>query len=396
MDRFWSWLPEILAACLSLAALGLLVRAARGSRAGWAARAGLCVLAAWVVAGLLLTPLRATRWWPGWSWLEWLRGGAPLAASGAIAALALQAVWRRTARYNPRRRALLRAATGALASGPPAAFAFGIVLERLNIRGVEADLPAPDLPADLVGLRIVQLTDIHLGPFLSERELARAVALANEFRPHLAVVTGDLISARRGPLEACLRALAGLRADAGVLGCHGNHEIYAGVEALTTRLGAQKGLDFLRNDFRLLRFGGAALNVVGVDYQRRGQRYLREAGKLVRRDAVNLLLSHNPDVFPVAADLGFQFILAGHTHGGQVNVEILGENLNVARFWTPYVYGLYRSPQAAIFVSRGLGTVGIPMRLGAPPEVVCVRLCRVASRAHRAAQAPEQNNSCDT
>ncbi|MGB9605203.1 MAG: metallophosphoesterase, partial [Bryobacteraceae bacterium] len=89
--------------------------------------------------------------------------------------------------------------------------------------------PVTGLPDDLEGLRIAQLTDIHLGPFLSERELARAVAMANEFRPHLAVVTGDLISARSGPLEACLRQLSRLKADAGILGCQGNHEIYAGI-----------------------------------------------------------------------------------------------------------------------------------------------------------------------
>lgn len=390
MDRFWSWLPDIFAASISVVALWLLAaRASTGSPGRQVLRAAIAI---WIAAGLLLTPLRATRWWPRWAWLEWLRGGAPLAASGVLVMLALRTMWRSSARYSPPRRAFLRTAAGVLASGPPAALAFGILGERLSIRGVEVDLPVPGLPADLDGLRIVQLTDIHLGPFLGERELAWAVDMANDFRAHLAVVTGDLISARRGPLEACLRELARLRAEAGVLGCHGNHEIYAGVEALATRLGAQKGLHFLRNECRLLRFGGAALNVAGVDYQRRGQPYLRGAANLVRPDAVNLLLSHNPDVFPVAARLGFACVLAGHTHGGQVNVEILGEHLNVARFWTPYVYGLYRSPRAAIFVSRGLGTVGIPLRLGAPPEVVCLRLRAVASRTRGA----ERNRSCDT
>jgi predicted MPP superfamily phosphohydrolase len=91
--------------------------------------------------------------------------------------------------------------------------------------------------------------------------------------------------------------------------------------------------------------------------------------------ATNSLLSHNPDVFPVAAAKGFDLTIAGHTHGGQINVEILNRDVNIARFFTPYVYGLYRKDRAAAFVTRGIGTIGIPSRLGAPPEVALLRLC---------------------
>ena len=88
------------------------------------------------------------------------------------------------------------------------------------------------------------------------------------------------------------------------------------------------------------------------------------------------LLSHNPDVFPVAVKKGFPLTIGGHTHGGQVRMEILGQDLNVARFFTPYVDGLYRLGDAAIFVSRGIGTIALPARLGAPPEVALLKLCR--------------------
>jgi predicted MPP superfamily phosphohydrolase len=87
-------------------------------------------------------------------------------------------------------------------------------------------------------------------------------------------------------------------------------------------------------------------------------------------------MSHNPDVFPVAAEQGWDLTFAGHTHGGQVKVEILGDDLNLARFFTPYVDGLYRNGSSAIFVTRGIGTIGLPARLGAPPEVALIRLCR--------------------
>ena len=104
--------------------------------------------------------------------------------------------------------------------------------------------------------------------------------------------------------------------------------------------------------------------------------YLEGAEKLVVPGAFNLLLSHNPDVFPVAARKGYDLTISGHTHGGQVRVEILDADLNVARFYTPYVDGLYAQGPASIFVSRGIGTIGIPARLGAPPEVTLLRLCR--------------------
>jgi len=119
------------------------------------------------------------------------------------------------------------------------------------------------------------------------------------------------------------------------------------------------------------------LNVAGVDYQRMREPYLRGAETLMVPGTTNILLSHNPDVFPVAARQGWDLTIAGHTHGGQISVEILGENLSVARLYTPFVYGLYRRDASAIYVSRGVGTVGVPTRVGAPPEVSLIRLCAI-------------------
>jgi predicted MPP superfamily phosphohydrolase len=90
-----------------------------------------------------------------------------------------------------------------------------------------------------------------------------------------------------------------------------------------------------------------------------------------------VLLSHNPDVFPLAAEQGYDVTIAGHTHGGQVNFEILHSELNVARYFTRYVLGLYRRGNASAYVSSGLGTIGVPVRIGAPPEVAVLRLCAI-------------------
>jgi hypothetical protein len=200
--------------------------------------------------------------------------------------------------------------------------------------------------------------------------------MANETKAHVALVTGDLITSGRDPMDDCLAQLAGLRADAGIYGCLGNHEQYVGGEDHAANEGARLGLRFLRDSAAPLRFGNATLNLAGVDYQRARRPYLVGAEKMIVPGALNVLLSHNPDVFPVAARQGYALTISGHTHGGQVRVEILGQDLNVARYFTPYVDGVYRKGPASIFVSRGLGTIGVPARIGAPPEVALIHLCR--------------------
>ncbi|MBI2680485.1 MAG: metallophosphoesterase [Candidatus Solibacter usitatus] len=277
---------------------------------------------------------------------------------------------------NPARRRLLLAAGSAAIASPFAVLGWGTFLERTNFRIREIDVTIAGLPDDLAGLRLVQLSDIHLSAFLSAAEFARVIDAANELRPHVAVVTGDLISMHGDPLDACLDQLARLRAEAGVLGCLGNHELYTDAEDYTTLQGARLGIWFLRSRARQLRFGSATLNIGGVDYQKMSTtgKYLRGAGKLLVPGAVNVLLSHNPDVFPVAAQQGWDLTLAGHTHGGQVTVEILHRSLNVAKFFTPFVYGSYRSGRSSIYVTRGIGTIAMPTRIGAPPETALLRL----------------------
>jgi predicted MPP superfamily phosphohydrolase len=104
--------------------------------------------------------------------------------------------------------------------------------------------------------------------------------------------------------------------------------------------------------------------------------YLSGAERLTAPGALNVLLSHNPDVFPAAAAKGYDVTLSGHTHGGQITVEILHPWGNMARFFTPYVYGLYHLKQSGpvAYVTRGIGTIGIPARIGAPPEIALLRL----------------------
>jgi predicted MPP superfamily phosphohydrolase len=314
-------------------------------------------------------------WLPGWG-RGLVMAWALLSLLSLLAFALAHALPRIRPDHSPARRNFLRAAQVALLGAPAAAIGYGVFVERRSVTLREETIEVPGLPADLNGLRLVQLTDIHLSPFLSQRELDYAVSLANETQAHVALVTGDLISSADDPLDLCLGRLSRLRASAGVFGCLGNHEVYAGVENYAAEQGARFGLRFLRGASEPLRFGNATLNLAGVDYQPFRSPYLVNAEKLLRPDAFNVLLSHNPDVFPVAARQGFDLTIAGHTHGGQVRVEILHQDLNIARFFTRYVDGIYRQGSSSIFVSRGIGTIGLPARLGAAPEVALLRLCR--------------------
>ena len=274
-----------------------------------------------------------------------------------------------------RRRVVAAAARTALAV-PFAVAGYGTLIGRTRFDVREIDIKIKDLPSGLEGLRLAQLTDLHFGLNLSAAELETVVGLTNELRPHLTFVTGDLITKEGDPLEKCLDILSGLRADSGVWACMGNHEAYAGSVDFCESYARHVGIQFLRQQSELLRFGGAKLNLCGVDYQTQRKPYLREAGPLVRGEAFNLLLSHNPDVFPVAEGLGYDFTVSGHTHGGQVTVEILEQWVNPGHFFTPYVAGEYRLGRSALYVSRGIGTVNLAMRVGAWPEISLLTLRR--------------------
>ncbi|MDP9055629.1 MAG: metallophosphoesterase [Acidobacteriota bacterium] len=348
------------------------------------ATALLCLL--WTLF-VISIPFRFHRFYSHLVWVPfWIRG--TLVATGNIwglASIPSFAVYlvcrfvlrRKAAVYSPERRRLIQTAGTVAVAAPFAAAAFGAIVERTRFYVKETDLPIPDLHPDLEGLRIGQISDLHVSPWLSVRDAGRAVDMLNERKPNLIVVTGDVITQPGDPLDAAIRELGRLRADAGVLGCLGNHEIYCQCENYEVAEAAKYGIDILRSRNRVLQFGNARLNVAGVDFQSiRDGGYLKGASGLIVPGAANLLLSHNPDVFPAAVKQGFDAMLSGHTHGGQVTVEILNQTLNFARFITPYVAGLYRLEGKSCYVTAGLGTIALPVRLGAPPEISVLRLTR--------------------
>ena len=279
-----------------------------------------------------------------------------------------------------RRHFLENAATAA----PFVAGAYGLLYGRLNLETTAPAILIPRLPAAFEGFRIAQLSDIHIGPFMPAEEIRKYVAIANALKPDLIVLTGDFVTFDRSTQNAVVAALSGLRAPFGVYGSMGNHDQWCYAEDSLTALFRQAGVRILRGANVPISIGADSLNLIGVDFQshhRFGsspaiERLLGNIENLVSRDRVNILLSHNPDTFPRAAELGIEFSLAGHTHGGQAALEFISPEIAPSRLVTPYVAGLFQKPGAQLYVNRGIGTIGIPIRIGAPPEITVYRLTR--------------------
>jgi uncharacterized protein len=279
----------------------------------------------------------------------------------------------RVPNFKPERRQFLRVSTATACAIPAVVFG-GAIITRKDFKINEIDFMFPNLPKDLRGLRLLQISDIHIGAFFSCKDLARVVDASNGLKPDLTFITGDLITTAQDPLDACLLELSRLRSATGVWGCMGNHEMYAKAESYTKARAAELGMDFLRFERRTLSFGASRLNLLGIDFQHWWEA-VDGLENLVSKDTFNLLLAHTPEVFPKVAGKGVQLTLSGHTHGGQINLELFGVNLNVVDLATKYTKGLYTVPGSSIYVNSGLGTIGVPMRIGAPAEISVIRLC---------------------
>ncbi len=287
---------------------------------------------------------------------------------------------------SPARRQLLEQAAVAVSALPFGAAAYGLLYGRLDVEVTHPRIRLARLPKAFEGFRITQLSDFHISPFMTADEIRRCVTIANALKADLVVLTGDYLADDPAAAGEVVRAVAGLRAPYGVFGCLGNHEIYTETEDSITRLFAAQGIRILRQERVPIQSHGEALNLIGVDYQEARfsrdhpghlvDRYLEGSEKLVMPDMVNILLNHNPNSFDRAAQLGIDLTLAGHTHGGTLSLGFVHRGLSLARLETPYVTGWYEKPGGQLYVNRGIGTTGFPIRLGARPEITVLELVR--------------------
>lgn len=274
--------------------------------------------------------------------LAWLaaRLGAPRdAAFGTIAALSVFSGWR-SVRGRPRlRRRVVRIA---------------------------------GLPAALDGYRIGQLSDVHCGPHTPAERVAEWVRRFNELDVDLMAVTGDLITHGSTHTRAVADALGDLRARDGVFACMGNHDYFTDGDRFAGEL-ERAGLRVLRNRGVVIERDGARLYVAGVDDTWTSRDDVERTLAARPEGVPTLLLAHDPNLFAQAAARDVELTLSGHTHGGQLAVPGV-RRLSLARFITEFTAGLYRRGRSWLYVSRGAGTTGPPVRLGAPAELTVLTL----------------------
>src|SRR5712692_5716782 len=235
------------------------------------------------------------------------------------------------------RREFLKRGVGIAAAAPFLVSGYGVVLGRHRFQVEDFDLPVSDLSSDLSQFSIVQLTDIHLGPFMPAEELARYVEAINRLQPDLIALTGDFISTTADEVAPCVDTLAGLKARYGVFACMGNHDVYARADGALTRDFTEKGIRVLRNDAVSLPVKQTKLNILGIDDLRWGRPDLPRALKAAARDPgeVKLLLFQIP-----------------RRHNGPEADQ----------------------RDAVLFVGRGVGITGLPIRINCPPQIAHLTL----------------------
>jgi len=227
------------------------------------------------------------------------------------------------------------------------------------------------LPKQLDGFRIVQLSDLHYGPFVDARHLERAVEAANRLNPDLIALTGDYISQERGYAAPCAEVVGRLRARHGVFAVLGNHDHWTDAKLITDLFRAE-GIRMLINEGLRIDVGDEAFWLAGVDDTMVGLEDLPLALAGSRDGEMKLLLAHNPVILRRAARADVDLVLSGHTHGGQVTIR--PEKNRSGRPRRRILRGLGRRANTQIYVTRGLGTVVLPIRYGCPPEVSLLEL----------------------
>ena len=275
--------------------------------------------------------------------------------------------WRERRRVAPRRTTPLRTIASGLAQIARAAFAepYKLAVERHAV-GLKR------LPRQLDGLKVVQLSDIHHGPFTGREQIEHAVEIANSLQPDIVALTGDYISHEREYVRPCAEMLGRLRARRGVYAVLGNHDNWVDA-ALVKDLFSAEGIRVLVNEGLRFEDRGASFWLAGVDDTMVGLEDLPLALAGSRSDELKLLLAHNPVILRRAARAGVDLVLSGHTHGGQVTWR--NERSASGRVRRRILRGLARRGETQIYVTRGLGTVVLPVRYGCLPEVSLLTLC---------------------
>lgn len=276
-------------------------------------------------------------------------------------------------KFDQSRRAFLRTTFWGASAYVVVGTSYGVFC-RNQFELVQKQLQLKNLPAALNGLTIGLISDIHSGPYMSKEEIDEYVKALNSLQPDIVFVPGDFVTMLQKEIYPVIESLSELKARYGVYGCLGNHEFYSRAPDDITKRLEDAGVKMLRNENVTVNVKGHKLALIGIDDLGHGDNF-PAARQTVPLDALKILMTHKPYFFPRAAEAGMDLVLAGHTHGGQVVFVKVGDfALAPATIVSKYVAGLYEIGDSLMYVSRGVGTIGVPFRINCPPEVTLFTL----------------------
>jgi predicted MPP superfamily phosphohydrolase len=341
------------------------------------------------VAFFILFPTQGRRahlWMPAWPlaavylWHLLILPITLLLIGLASVPRVITAAWRKPAappQEGPTRRQILTAAAIAI---PPLVTA-GAVTRGLsqihNFRIRRLEIPLAQLPKQLDGLTIAQVSDVHVGRFTRPHMLPRIADATNQLKADLVLLTGDLIDLSLADLPAGLDFVRKLDPRSGLFMCEGNHDLIDDPFAFESRVKAS-GVPLLLDDNATLTVRGVPVQLLGMTWSRGNAGIIGAMNRLLpqrHEECFQILLAHHPHAFDPAAAIGIPLTLAGHTHGGQL---MLNERLGAGPVMFKYWSGLYRQNDSAMVVSNGVGN-WFPLRLDAPAEIVHITLRRATS-----------------
>ena len=257
---------------------------------------------------------------------------------------------------------------------------WGATVGNYRVRVDSLTLSLPDCPPELAQLKLVHITDLHVGPLLRPDRLASFVARINRLDPDLILITGDIFDFDPKYIKEGCRELAALEARHGVFAVLGNHDHYTGTEAVASGLADWTSIRLLRDEWDRIEIEGASLVIAGLEDPLDGwmekhseSPALERLAAEIPRDVPCILLAHRPSFFRQAEQLGFPLVLSGHTHGGQIALPF-ATNYNASRMISDQTRGVFLRGRSTMYVNRGLGMAGLPLRLNCPREIALIRL----------------------
>ncbi len=232
------------------------------------------------------------------------------------------------------------------------------------------DIKLPRLPKKLDGFRLIHLSDIHHSPFTNLEHISRTVKVANRLKPDMFVLTGDYVSHESEYIEPVAEVLGTLNSEFGTFACLGNHDHWTDAELVTSSF-RRANINVLINEGFRFTARDSSFWLCGVDDYMVGKTDLKSALHGSFADEMKLLLAHNPVIFRQAARFDVDLVLSGHTHGGQVKLRDEDKRILPPR---KLQNGLHRRRDSQIYITRGIGTVVLPIRYQCPPEISLIEL----------------------